>query len=1664
MDPSTHQNLNQIPSPSIKDPKEQNVGLGNGKMSETVPKSDDTELKGNISFSKQLSADQFHRVAAIYSFIERFELVFGDNVGGNDFELETFVEELTSNRFYNILPDILVRLTFCLLKDGNIVVARQEAENSNMNGTRTENKRLAVHDVFGKQKLRSTNWHHLLLNYYIHTAGRKQVRRVIYEKDIIPAENEILSDLQDGVVNTYYLRARVLTVGVLHSSFAADENHGFSGVTPEEEQRLNNVNDVFDKMHKQLDQFWGGLGTESNLPEWYNKFCSFCDTLQEKYSSFVAAENSVLESFPGRSGRNGTKVFFSNRSLVNVVASLKEEVRSFVKKLGEEQMEPGKYHKKIKVPYLEPYEDDIPVGSPLRAGLKALSQTLHCPFGFLEVDEKILIFELLVQSLLDAETIRSEIDYTVGYIDYLETLAHSDDSAPSEEEMELLRRKHAKKRGLNQHFVGRRNFLAKSLSLMHKEYPKMFSNKESTLPIVQSAQDELIVGRTLVYKTEQGDHWVGRVERIFSPAGESPKKAKKKPKSMKIRLSVKKVKDETGSAPTFSYELKSPSINGLSKTTRQKTFKCVLDNGVKVILQENEVRKCIVPLSSGLKRQPSASRNSFKNIDGKRVVVNTSFELPAEIKPLVEGVEMFYSSRKQSTEQNLLDPRPSLMYKLCESDEDGKAVMKHGMSICLKKNKIIYMASGVFCEVAEDVDFLRDERVRARALNSRSDRVESHPFSDIVFVKVDSEEYEILTEFEINYRFEFDMVNLKSEDEESFNHLAELETEIESYEVNLRAHFGRKTHNSLTIEAHGYEFMFQNIDDQGLYNLAWTGVTKQEEQFSLPRKVRRASLMSINDMSLPKFPHRLNIFPELYVREGELFDDLKYLIDVANRNLCNVSAFYTDMAEVGVIPKKIINSALDVESLRIMLLKLETNLFSNFEKFTVSRMSRPQSDITSLGEKEISLYSQLQKIYEEPPQVYRRLPEPPDPRITFRQFLYLTRFKNEQLAQYLKICLREFFTYLKYKIPDNELTGIVAWTKFSGVQNLELKLKAKYHGNCLETLYNDKQVKNVVKPNRFEVVKHVVKQNGKRTFDMLRNMLCDQGFEFVENLSRLYELWSSYRGVFSKFLLLNKRHNVPNLLVSVLFLEENVSSLFNSFVISPRSFFFKTDLFLDVELCNLRPGDTVALKGETWERALQQEREEKQFLDEHNLAVPGLGGSYLYLAENEKPFIKDGMYQIYFLKLYPNNGDPYINVTLGPISSGTQSTNTKPPIETIQDKLTQLRRKNRAKNYDVKKYKSSFVSQLNNGFGSDQKCFICGTGGSLTLCDEPKCPRVYHQECLHEMLRRGGDNETNILSMEKFRCPLHHLQKGYFEFINYDPLADSKMDETPKQTVSNKVNEEKLQRICFNYIMLKVCDEICALPEAKVFMQELKYIRMDCFNSKYRNEDEITESMTAFLGRVQKEYIEYNPSMCTAAQNIFQKFKDILKRKFVELKCKKKQRRNQIVGTYKEHIAYGAEPESLESSSEQQLRKKRRLNNIDYSASFAENQNKRRAMDGVVGYSTTCNNCVNCVISGEYTEKNLFKCPEISCQNSQIPGVEVIELKSRLKLRLQEKFQEIQVSKNADTIEMHKIWMTEQSLNSTFFEIKSLQEGKLINLIVPLSTRFRKFLKPVGNR
>ena len=27
----------------------------------------------------------------------------------------------------------------------------------------------------------------------------------------------------------------------------------------------------------------------------------------------------------------------------------------------------------------------------------------------------------------------------------------------------------------------------------------------------------------------------------------------------------------------------------------------------------------------------------------------------------------------------------------------------------------------------------------------------------------------------------------------------------------------------------------------------------------------------------------------------------------------------------------------------------------------------------------------------------------------------------------------------------------------------------------------------------------------------------------------------------------------------------------------------------------------------------------------------------------------------------------------------------------------------------------------------DDRCFVCGEGGKLILCDFPNCPRVYHQ-------------------------------------------------------------------------------------------------------------------------------------------------------------------------------------------------------------------------------------------------------------------------------------------------------------------------------------------------
>ena len=49
----------------------------------------------------------------------------------------------------------------------------------------------------------------------------------------------------------------------------------------------------------------------------------------------------------------------------------------------------------------------------------------------------------------------------------------------------------------------------------------------------------------------------------------------------------------------------------------------------------------------------------------------------------------------------------------------------------------------------------------------------------------------------------------------------------------------------------------------------------------------------------------------------------------------------------------------------------------------------------------------------------------------------------------------------------------------------------------------------------------------------------------------------------------------------------------------------------------------------------------------------------------------------------------------------------------------------------------------------DDRCFVCGEGGKLILCDFPNCPRVYHQVsvtgqsegCKYKEVSKGGKKE-----------------------------------------------------------------------------------------------------------------------------------------------------------------------------------------------------------------------------------------------------------------------------------------------------------------------------------
>lgn len=64
---------------------------------------------------------------------------------------------------------------------------------------------------------------------------------------------------------------------------------------------------------------------------------------------------------------------------------------------------------------------------------------------------------------------------------------------------------------------------------------------------------------------------------------------------------------------------------------------------------------------------------------------------------------------------------------------------------------------------------------------------------------------------------------------------------------------------------------------------------------------------------------------------------------------------------------------------------------------------------------------------------------------------------------------------------------------------------------------------------------------------------------------------------------------------------------------------------------------------------------------------------------------------------------------------------------------------------------------------TDDYCFVCDEGGTLTLCDFPGCVRIYHQACIWRTFPSPVDQgvtelagERDLSSDDPWFCPVHH--------------------------------------------------------------------------------------------------------------------------------------------------------------------------------------------------------------------------------------------------------------------------------------------------------------------
>lgn len=438
----------------------------------------------------------------------------------------------------------------------------------------------------------------------------------------------------------------------------------------------------------------------------------------------------------------------------------------------------------------------------------------------------------------------------------------------------------------------------------------------------------------------------------------------------------------------------------------------------------------------------------------------------------------------------------------------------------------------------------------------------------------------------------------------------------------------------------------------------------------------------------------------------------------------------------------------------------------------------------------------------------------------------------------------------------------------------------------------------------------------------------------------------------------------------------------------------------------------------------------------------------------------------------------------------------------------------RLKNYDTKKYTSRFVDQI-KGHSHDVRCFICSYPaeplyGDLNLCDVSRCGRVYHTRCINELyayqhqlgLATATAKPTgpvDIATIDIFRCPLHDLQKGYFEYINFDATS------VKNDSLAIEL-ETRLQKKCWNFTFLKALDVICSYKEAYIFFRRLpeaqypdyykiihhqmdfRTMRMRCLASSYHHDNELLIDFNLLRTNFETWGNYQKPIVVPIINQYFNEFCKILKTKLIELKCKKKSRRNQILSSYGINpdlvngqglkIGNGSQgagklvpgsktdqQDDLEEPKFDQIdysevnpnnvisrSQRRRANKMNFSNIYAAHINEETEEE------ERCGQCTNCMVNEEYSEMMLYKGPEIACHREK----DAIPLKPRFNItkKFEDMFAALTHSGSGGKqlentlVDLAKIW------EDFHFEINSANKD-LFNVVIPLSSRFAPFLTRV---